>query len=90
MSILVLSVTLSAASYLSRRPNVQNRALSREELNLALNAAIQDCIASLPDGTDSCDAQLQDSVRNLCMQDSQLDACHDGKVEQYYKARPPE
>ena len=89
MSILVLSVTLSAASYLSRRPNVQNRALSREELNLALNAAIQDCIASLPNGTDTCDAQLQDSVKDLCIQDSQLDACHDGKVEQYYKARTP-
>lgn len=87
MSILVLSVTLSAASYFSRRPNASNRISSRDELNVALNAAVQDCLASLPNGTETCDTRLEDSVRNLCAQDGQLDACTDGKVEQYYKAR---
>lgn len=87
MAVLVLSVTLSAITFYSRRPSPSNAVQSREELNSVVNAAVKHCIDSLPAGTPDCDSQLRDSVAGLCAQDSGLDACRDGKVDQYYRAR---
>ena len=87
MAVLVLSVTLSAITFYSRQ-TPSNAIQSREGLNAAVNAAVKQCIDSLPSGTPDCDSQLKDSIANLCAKDSSLDACHDGKVDQYYKARP--
>ena len=86
MAVLVLSVTLSAVTFYSRQGS-SNTIQSREGLNTAVNAAVKQCLDSLPAGTPDCDSQLKDSVANLCAKDSSLDACHDGKVDQYYKAR---
>ena len=87
MAVLVLSVTLSAITFYSRQ-TPSNAIQSMEGLNAAVNAAVKQCIDSLPAGTPDCDSQLKDSIANLCAKDSSLDACHDGKVDQYYKARP--
>ena len=87
MAVLVLSVTLSAISFYTRQPSPSNAIQSKEELNSAVNAAVKHCIDSLPAGTPDCDSKLKDSITSLCTQDSELDACRDGKVEQYYKAR---
>jgi hypothetical protein len=83
MAILVLSVTLSALTFYSRRPAVQ----TRPDLNSQVNAMISTCAQSLPNGTQECDSQLKDVVTQLCQQDNSLDACTDGKVQQYYQAR---
>jgi hypothetical protein len=83
MAILVLSVTLSAITFYSRRPAVQ----TRSDLNSQVNAMISGCLQSLPNGTQECDSQLKGIVTQLCQQDSSLDACKDGRVQQYYQAR---
>ena len=88
MGVLVLSVTLSALTFYARQPSPSSAIRSREQLNSVINAAVKQCIDSLPAGNPDCDAHLKDTVANVCAQDNGLDACHDGKVDQYYKARP--
>jgi hypothetical protein len=83
MAILVLSVTLSAISFYSRRSNVQ----TSSDLNSRVNAMVASCLQTLPNGTQQCDSQLKDVIMQLCQQDNSLDACKDGKTQQYYNQR---
>jgi hypothetical protein len=83
MAILVLSVTLSAITFYSRRPT----ALTSSDLNSQVNAMVASCLQTLPNGTQQCDSQLRDAVIQLCQQDNSLDACKDGKTQQYYSER---
>lgn len=88
MAVLVLSVTLSTLTFYSRRPS--SSVQTGSDLNSQVNAMVSGCIQSLPDGRPECDSQLKEIVAQLCQQDSSLDACTDGKVQQYYQARQPE
>lgn len=81
-AILVFSVVFSAISFYQPRATT-----TREQLNSQVNGLVDSCIKSLPAGIPQCDEQLRDIVSRLCQQDPTLDACSDGRVEQYYKTR---
>jgi hypothetical protein len=86
MAILVLSVTLSALTFYSRRTSPSIQTLS--DLNSQVNAMVSGCIQALPNGTPECDSQLKEIVSQLCQQNNDsLDACKDGRVQQYYQMR---
>ena len=59
-------------------------------LNARLNNVVDFCINSLPKGMPACDNQLRFIVNQVCEKTNGqqiLDACHNGKVDQYYKVR---
>jgi hypothetical protein len=59
-------------------------------LNMKLNEVVDFCIRSLPNGTSVCDNRLSPTANEICAEDSakqSIDACNNGKVAQYYKAR---
>jgi flagellar basal body-associated protein FliL len=92
MVALVSSVAAGAASLFNRPSN--NDVLA---LNARINGAVNSCMQTLPAGTTTCDTQLGSLVDKICnpqstneQQRSQIDACHDGKVLQYYKIRNAE
>jgi len=87
MALLVLSVTLSALTFYSRAPPMPS-VQTFSDLNSQLNTLVSGCIQSLPNGTQECDTHLNEVVSKLCQQSNDsLDACNDGKVQQYYQKR---
>jgi flagellar basal body-associated protein FliL len=92
MVVLVSSVVAGAASLFNRSGNSDVSAL-----NARINEAVNSCMQSLPTGAPTCDTQLASVIYKICspqnnneQQRSQIDACHDGKVVQYYKIRNAE
>lgn len=81
-AVLVLSAVLSAVSFSPPAPTI-----TRQQLNSELNGLVNECMQTLPDGLSQCDDQLRTIVTSLCEQEPSLDACSDGRVEEYYKAR---
>ncbi len=79
---LFLSAVLSAVS-ISQPP----APLTREELNREVNSLVDTCMETLPQGLPECDEQLRDIVDQICQQDPSLDACTDGRVDEYYNIR---
>jgi hypothetical protein len=93
MVALVSSVAAGAASLFNRPGN--NNDVSA--INARLNGAVDSCMQTLPTGTTTCDTQLGPVFDKICnpqstsdQQRSQIDACHDGKVLQYYQIRNAE
>lgn len=87
--VLVSSVVAGSASLFNRSSNNDVSAL-----NARINSAVSSCMQSLPTGTPTCDTQLGSVIERICspqntneQQRSQIDACHDGKVLQYYQIR---
>jgi hypothetical protein len=64
--------------------------VNQTQINARLNGVVDFCMKSLPNGIQACDRQLKDVVTQVCANIGELDACHDGKVDQYYKARAAE
>jgi hypothetical protein len=57
-------------------------------LNSRLNNVVSFCMNSLPSGIKACDNELRSLVTQVCAStNGQLDACHNGLVDQYYKIR---
>lgn len=81
-AILVFSVVFGAVSFYRPRATT-----TREQLNSQVNGLVDSCVKTLPAGIPECDEQLRDIVSRLCQQDPTLDACSDGRVEEYYKSR---
>lgn len=61
--------------------------VNQSQINARLNGVVDFCMKSLPIGIKPCDKQLKDVVTQICASVGELDACHDGKVDQYYKVR---
>ena len=61
--------------------------VNQSQINARLNGVVDFCMKSLPIGIKICDKQLKNVVTQVCANIGQLDACHDGKVDQYYKVR---
>ncbi|MGB6530545.1 MAG: hypothetical protein WBF33_20765 [Candidatus Nitrosopolaris sp.] len=89
----------SAFKYSDYLPAVQHmidsmlitpRILNQSQINARLNGIVDFCMKSLPVGIKPCDNQLKNIVTQICARIGELDACHDGKVDQYYKVRASE
>lgn len=94
MVVLISSVVAGAASFFNKPPTSSNNSNNNNNnnafLNARLNQVVDFCMRSLPNGTSACDNQLLPVVNEICGQDdakAMIDACTDGKVLQYYKAR---
>ncbi len=91
MVVLISSVVAGAASFFNKpQTSSNNNNNNNAFLNARLNQVVDFCVRSLPNGTSACDNQLLPVVNEICGQDSakaMIDACTDGKVLQYYKAR---
>jgi|GEM_PF-1856060 hypothetical protein len=60
-------------------------------LNTRLSDIVDFCLKYLPNGIQACDKQLKNVVTEVCAANNGvLDACHNGKVNQYYVARAAE
>jgi|SRR5215475_3151964 len=60
------------------------------DINNRLNNVVDYCLMSLPNGIPECDNQLREIVTAVCSNNNNhnsLDACHDDKVNLYYKIR---
>jgi hypothetical protein len=92
MVVLVSSVVAGAASLFNRSSG--NSQIS--VLNDRINSAVNSCMQFLPNGTPTCDSQLGSVISKICNgennneQQRSVDACHDGKIAQYYKIRNTE
>jgi hypothetical protein len=83
-SVLVGALSLYNRSSLNAPPN-------QSGLNVRLNTILDICLKSLPNGIQACDKQLKDLVTQVrAANNGELDACHNGKVDQYYVARAAE
>jgi len=92
MVVLISSVVAGAASFFNKPPTSSNNNNNNNNafLNARLNQVVDFCMRSLPNGTSACDNQLLPVVNEICGQDGAkalIDACTDGKVLQYRKAR---
>jgi Na+-transporting NADH:ubiquinone oxidoreductase subunit NqrC len=93
MVVLISSVVAGAASFFNKpqtSSNNNNNNNNNAFLNARLNQVVDFCMRSLPNGTSACDNQLLPVLNEICGQDgakAMIDACTDGKVLQYYKAR---
>ena len=89
MVVLGSSVLVGAMSFYNRSSsNVP--AVNESQINARLNGVVDFCMKSLPVGIKSCDNQLKNLVSQICVSIGELDACHNGKVDQYYKVRTSE
>ena len=90
MVILVSSVIAGAASYFNRS-STTTAPTNQTLLNSRINSVVDFCLKSLPMGTSACDSQLGPVLDKICGENKNiqqsLDACHNGKVIQYYKVR---
>jgi hypothetical protein len=76
------------ARYWLEESTRQNEILQQTELNSRLNSILDSCLNSLPNGLHACDRELKNVVIEVCAANNgTLDACHNGKVDQYYVAR---
>ncbi|MBV9178258.1 MAG: hypothetical protein JO327_13485 [Nitrososphaeraceae archaeon] len=94
MGILVSSVIAGAVSYFNRS-STTTAPTDQTLLNSRLNNVVDFCLKSLPTGTSACDSQLGPILDKICGGENKniqqsLDACHNGKVIQYYKVRSNE
>jgi Na+-transporting NADH:ubiquinone oxidoreductase subunit NqrC len=91
MVVLISSVVAGAASLFNKpQTSSNNNNNNNAFLNARLNQVVDFCMRSLPNGTSACDNQLLPVLNEICGQDgakAMIDACTDGKVLQYYKAR---
>jgi hypothetical protein len=90
MVVLISSVVAGAVSFFNKPQTSSNNNNNNAFLNGRLNQVVDFCMRSLPNGTSACDNQLLPVVNEICSQDAAkalIDACTDGKVLQYYKAR---
>jgi hypothetical protein len=93
MGILISSVIASAVSYFNRSTTTSSSTSQISVLNERINSAVDFCLKSLPKGTSACDSQLEPVINRICTVEGNnnaqylLDACHNGKVAQYYKIR---
>ncbi len=88
MAVLLLSVLVSAISFYTKSPPPSPSIKQAEaQLNDKINQIIDICTRSLPNGIPACDSQLRDGINKVCESNNKLDACHDGKVSQYYTIR---
>ena len=86
MAVLASSVLAGASSLFSGRPSPSS--IQQQDTNTQLNNVVDFCMKSLPNGIPECDSQLREIVNSVCNNNKDnLDACHDGKVDQYYRAR---
>lgn len=92
MAVLGSSVLVGAISLYNRASTATPNTIENQStLNTRLNSIVDFCLNSLPKGVQACDNQLKDLVSQVCSANSgQLDACHNGKVNLYYKARSAE
>jgi hypothetical protein len=91
MIVLASSVLVGASSLFSGRPSP--RSIQQQDTNTQLNNVVDFCMKSLPNGIPECDNQLRDLVNSICNSNDNkdnLDACHNGRVDQYYKVRETE
>ena len=93
MAVLVSSIVAGAMSYFNRSSSTANN--NQILLNERVNNIVDFCINSLPNGTTMCDSRLGPLLNKICNGENNtaqqsLDACHDGKVAQYYKVRSDE
>jgi hypothetical protein len=89
MVVLGSSVLVGAMSFYNRSSsNVP--AVNESQINARLNGVVDFCMKSLPVGIKPCDNQLKTFVTQICASVGELDACHNGKVDQYYKVRTSE
>jgi hypothetical protein len=91
MAVLGSSVLVGAISLYNRPSSTAPPAtigVNQSELNARLNSILDFCLNSLPNGIQACDRQLKNLVTEVCAANNgRLDACHNGKVDQYYVAR---
>jgi hypothetical protein len=84
-SVVVGGISLYNRSTLSTANNPSNSVIG---LNTRLNNVVSFCMNSLPSGIKACDNELRSLVSQVCVStNGQLDACHNGLVDQYYKIR---
>ena len=93
MGVLVSSIVAGAMSYFNRSSSTANN--NQILLNERVNNIVDFCINSLPNGTTTCDNRLGPLLNKICNGENNtaqqsLDACHDGKMAQYYKVRNDE
>jgi hypothetical protein len=89
MVVLISSVVAGTVSFFNK-PSTSANNSNNAFVNDRLNQVIDFCLRSLPNGTSVCDSELLPVVNKLCTQDAarrMMDACTDGKVQQYYEAR---
>ncbi len=89
MVVLGSSVLVGAIS-LYNRSSSNGPAVNQSQINARLNGVVDFCMKSLPVGIKPCDNQLKNFVTQICASIGELDACHNGKVDQYYKVRASE
>jgi hypothetical protein len=89
MVVLGSSVLVGAIS-LYNRSSSNVPAVNESQINARLNGVVDFCMKSLPVGIKSCDNQLKNLVSQICASIGVLDACHNGKVDQYYNTRASE
>jgi hypothetical protein len=88
MAVLLLSVLVSAISVYTRSSSPSPSIKQAEaQLNDKINQILDICTRSLPNGIPACDNQLRDGINKVCESNNKLDACHDGRVNQYYTIR---
>jgi hypothetical protein len=90
MAVLGSSVLVGAVSLYNRSSSSAPTTIgvNQSELNARLNSILDFCLNSLPNGLQACDRQLKNLVTEVCAANNgRLDACHNGKVDQYYVAR---
>lgn len=84
-SVVVGGISLYNRSSSSNANNPSNNLIG---LNGRLNNVVSFCMNSLPSGIKACDNELRSLVSRVCIStNGQLDACHNGLVDQYYKIR---
>jgi hypothetical protein len=89
MVVLGSSVLVGAIS-LYNRSSSNVPAVNESQINARLNGVVDFCMRSLPVGIKSCDNQLKNLVSQICASIGELDACDNGKVDQYYNIRASE
>jgi hypothetical protein len=92
MGVLLSSAVAGAISFYNRSPNTNNVNNNIPLINARLNSVVSFCLKSLPKGYAACDSQLSPAVSKICAEHAgqPIDACRDGKVDQYYRIRSTE
>ncbi|MGN6632161.1 MAG: hypothetical protein ACTHKP_07970 [Nitrososphaeraceae archaeon] len=92
MGVLLSSAVAGAISFYNRSPNITNDNNNIPLINARLNSVVNFCLKSLPKGYAACDSQLSPAVSKICAEHAgqPIDACRDGKVDQYYRIRSTE
>jgi hypothetical protein len=80
-------VNLNDTGTINKKPYNKSEAIKKAQLNDKINQIVDICTRSLPNGIPACDSQLRDGINKVCESNNKLDACHDGRVDQYYRIR---